>query len=100
MTSVAAFATAAGATFATTPLAIRVARRTRFLDHPVGYKGHHKATPYLGGVAVFLGFAIAALAFGGAASRFVVLFACAAGLLGLGTLDDRISVPPQWRGAR
>jgi UDP-GlcNAc:undecaprenyl-phosphate GlcNAc-1-phosphate transferase len=97
MTALAAFALAAAITFAVTPVAIRVARRTGFLDQPVGYKAHGAPTPYLGGVAVFAGFAVAALTFGGAAGRFAALFGCAAGLLALGTLDDLIAVPPRWR---
>ena len=42
---------AAGLALVTVPIAIRVALRTDFLDHPVGYKGHGRPTPYLGGVA-------------------------------------------------
>lgn len=97
MTSIAAFGVAAAITFLMTPVAIWVARRTEFLDNPVGYKAHRAPTPYLGGVAVFAGFAVAALAFGGAAGRFSALFGCAAALLAVGTLDDRIAVPPRWR---
>ena len=37
---------------AVTPHAARVAVRTRFLDHPLGYKQHGRSTPYLGGSAV------------------------------------------------
>jgi UDP-GlcNAc:undecaprenyl-phosphate GlcNAc-1-phosphate transferase len=84
-------------TFAATPLAIALARRTGFLDHPVGYKAHREATPYLGGAAVFLGFIVASLMLGSGASRFLALVVCAAALLGLGTLDDRIGVRPIWR---
>ena len=46
---------------AATPLAIRIADRTGFHDLPVGYKGHAKPTPYLGGAAVFSGFLVGAL---------------------------------------
>src|SRR2546421_654640 len=92
-----AFILAAALTFAVTPMAIRVARRIGFLDHPVAYKAHWGPTPYLGGAAVFAGFAVAAIAFGDATGRFAALFGCAAGLLALGTLDDRIPVPPRWR---
>ena len=37
-----------------TPLAMRVARRIDFVDHPGGRKSHDKATPYGGGSAIFL----------------------------------------------
>jgi UDP-GlcNAc:undecaprenyl-phosphate GlcNAc-1-phosphate transferase len=97
VTAVAAFGLAAAITFAVTPPAIRVARRTGFLDHPVGYKSHRAPTPYLGGIAVFAGFSVAGLVFGGAAGRFATLFGVAVGLLALGTLDDRIPVLPRWR---
>ncbi len=50
---------AAAGSYLLTAVAIRVARRTGFVDHPKGYKGHLAATPYLGGAAV-LGAALAA----------------------------------------
>ncbi len=87
----------AAATFALTPVAIVVARRTGFLDHPKGYKKHGEATPYLGGCAVLGGFLLGMLALSGAAGRFSALLGCAAGLWLLGTLDDLIAVPPRWR---
>ncbi len=92
-----AFLLAAAVTFAAVPAAIALARRTEFYDHPAGYKEHASSTPYLGGLAVFAGFATGALAFGHAAGRFWVAFACAAGLVALGTLDDRVPMPPRWR---
>ena len=85
------------ATFALTPAAIRLARRTAFLDHPTRYKRHAAPTAYLGGVAVVGGFLSAALLFGGASSEFAPLAACSVGLLALGTLDDRIPIRPLYR---
>lgn len=38
-----------------TPLAIAVARRTGFYDHPAGYKRHLRSTSYLGGSALVAG---------------------------------------------
>lgn len=55
---------AVGASFAATPLAIAVASKTNFHDHPVGYKGHAAPTPYLGGLAVLCGFLVGALTIG------------------------------------
>jgi UDP-GlcNAc:undecaprenyl-phosphate/decaprenyl-phosphate GlcNAc-1-phosphate transferase len=97
MRAPAAFALAAALTFVLVPAAIALARRTAFYDHPVGYKGHGAPTPYLGGLAVFGGFAPAALIFGDAAGRYWVPLVCAAALLALGTLDDRRLVAPRWR---
>src|SRR5206468_6720642 len=94
---IAAWLLAAGVAFAATPLAIRVATRTGFLDHPVGYKAHRAPTPYLGGIAVFLGFVVAAVSLGNGSGRFAIVTACAAVMLALGTLDDRIPVRPRWR---
>lgn len=36
-----------------TPLAMQLARRFGFVDHPGGHKSHQKATPYGGGCAIF-----------------------------------------------
>ncbi|MBA2347918.1 MAG: undecaprenyl/decaprenyl-phosphate alpha-N-acetylglucosaminyl 1-phosphate transferase [Solirubrobacterales bacterium] len=93
----AAFATAALLTFALTPAAIRLAVRTGFLDRPLGYKGHARATPYLGGCALAAGIAIAALVFGAGTSTYAVLLACALGLWAMGTIDDRHNLSPQLR---
>jgi UDP-GlcNAc:undecaprenyl-phosphate GlcNAc-1-phosphate transferase len=91
------FLLAAAVTFAATPLAAAVARRTGFYDHPDGYKDHGRPTAYLGGAAVLLGVAVAAVLASGATPRFWPLLAGAAGLLALGTLDDRVGVMPRWR---
>lgn len=81
---------------AATPLAIAVAVRTDFLDHPREYRRHARATPFLGGSAVLLAFAVAAVAVGGV-SRFWVVLVCAVAMWALGTVDDRYAVPPKWR---
>ena len=72
---VGAFGTAFVLTALATPLARSLALRTGFLDHPVGFKGHRAATPYLGGVAVICGWLVAAVSFGGAFSDFAWLTA-------------------------
>jgi UDP-GlcNAc:undecaprenyl-phosphate GlcNAc-1-phosphate transferase len=92
-----AFVLAATVTFIAVVPVMALARRTNFYDHPAGYKQHGAATPYLGGLAVFAGFAVSGLAFGHVTGRFWVLFACAGALLMLGTLDDRFPVAPRWR---
>jgi UDP-GlcNAc:undecaprenyl-phosphate/decaprenyl-phosphate GlcNAc-1-phosphate transferase len=92
-----AFLLAATVTFIAVWPVMALARRTDFYDHPVGYKQHEAATPYLGGLAVFAGFAVSGLAFGHVTGRFWVLFACSGALLVLGTLDDRFAIAPPWR---
>jgi len=81
-------------TWAVTPLAIRLAHLTGFIDRPAGYKGHHAPTPYLGGSAIMVGILVAALSFGGAGGGRWVLVAGAIVLWVLGTADDRLNLSP------
>lgn len=89
-----AFAVALCATVLATPVAIWIARRTGFLDHPKGYKGHAAATPYLGGMALGAGIALAGITFGGAAMQYSPIALCAVALWLVGTVDDRIGLNP------
>lgn len=97
LTAGATFALASLVAWLATPVAISVARRTSFFDHPMGYKGHAGPTPYLGGAAVMLAFLVMALAVGAAGGKLGVLLPCAIGLWILGTIDDRVTVRPLWR---
>jgi UDP-GlcNAc:undecaprenyl-phosphate GlcNAc-1-phosphate transferase len=97
LTSAGSFAAAAVASVAATPVAIRIARRTDFLDRPRDYRQHGAPTPLLGGAAVLVAFLLAGLLVAGASGRLLVLLGCAAGLWLLGTIDDRVAVPPVWR---
>jgi UDP-GlcNAc:undecaprenyl-phosphate GlcNAc-1-phosphate transferase len=90
----AGFAVAFCGTVLALPLVIRLAQATDFLDRPQGYKGHARPTPYLGGLAVMVGFLAAALAFGGGTSTFTVILLCALALFVVGTVDDRIGMGP------
>lgn len=90
---------AACTTYACTPLAIRVAHRLSFFDSPVGYKGHQRPTPYLGGSAVLLGFSAGALALSPDPAKTGVVLACATVLWAVGTVDDRRNVSPALRVA-
>jgi UDP-GlcNAc:undecaprenyl-phosphate/decaprenyl-phosphate GlcNAc-1-phosphate transferase len=91
------FALAAAVAYVATPYAIALANRLQFYDRPVGYKGHLRPTPYLGGAAVMAGFAIAALAVDGDWQKTAPLL-LGAGLLWLiGTIDDRWTVSPALR---
>ena len=79
------------------PVAARVARRTGFLDQPVGYKKHGSPTPYLGGSAVVLAFIVVAVAFGDGVGRFLPIVLGALGLWAVGTIDDRVNLSPWLR---
>src|SRR5436305_1704565 len=91
------FVAAATVAFVATPVAIRMARRTVFLDQPRGYRRHDAPTPLLGGAAVLLAFLIAAVALGDVSGKLLVPVSCAVGLWLLGTVDDRVAVAPKWR---
>jgi UDP-GlcNAc:undecaprenyl-phosphate GlcNAc-1-phosphate transferase len=83
---------------AATPLAIRFATRTGFLDRPVGYKMHSAATPYLGGAAILAGFLAGAVAYGALGEGDLTpIFAGAAFLWLVGTIDDRRLLGPRLR---
>jgi UDP-GlcNAc:undecaprenyl-phosphate/decaprenyl-phosphate GlcNAc-1-phosphate transferase len=92
-----AFVVSLTAAWLLTPVARRLAVRTAFYDHPVGYKAHAAPTPYLGGTAVLAGFCLAAVLFGEGVSRFGPILVCAVGLSVLGMLDDRFAVRPAHR---
>jgi len=79
------------------PVAARVARRTGFLDQPVGYKKHGHPTPYLGGSAVMLAFVVVAVAFGAGFGRFLPVVLGAVALWVVGTIDDRVNLSPLLR---
>ncbi|HSB54051.1 MAG TPA: MraY family glycosyltransferase [Gemmatimonadales bacterium] len=81
--------TALAVTMLATPLARRLAVRTAFFDHPVGYKEHSQPTPYLGGAAVMAG-VMAGTVIGGAAEDYKRLLVAALVLFAIGTLDDRL----------
>jgi len=81
-----------------TPLAIRLARRTGFLDQPVGYKKHAAPTPYLGGAVILAGFLAGAAVHGAIGdSELTPLFVGGAFLWLVGTIDDRFLLGPVHR---
>ena len=89
----AAFAIAALATYLATPLAIAVAVRTQFFDLPIGYKGHRRPTPYLGGSAIMVGILLAVLLVRGHATTHWVIILGAVVIWAMGTADDRLNLP-------
>jgi UDP-GlcNAc:undecaprenyl-phosphate GlcNAc-1-phosphate transferase len=74
-----------------TPIARRIAVRTEFFDHPVGFKRHSRPTPYLGGTAVIAGVLAGTLIFG-AAEAYTRLLVAALVICAIGTLDDRVQL--------
>ena len=94
LSAVAAFAIASVAAYLATPLAIRVALRTKFFDHPAGYKGHKQPTPYLGGAALVLAFLAGAVAMGGNVRHFAPILIGAVALAVVGTIYDRSFIAP------
>jgi UDP-GlcNAc:undecaprenyl-phosphate GlcNAc-1-phosphate transferase len=93
LTLILAFGAAAGLVQISVPLGIRLAVATGFLDHPVGYKRHGRATPYLGGLGVMAAALPVAVVVGGG-SDVLVIVACAAGLCLVGIVDDRVHLGP------
>jgi UDP-GlcNAc:undecaprenyl-phosphate/decaprenyl-phosphate GlcNAc-1-phosphate transferase len=89
-----AFGLAAGLALLTVPIAIRIAVRTNFFDHPVGYKGHGRPTPYLGGAAVMAAFLPAAFLTADGLVDFGAIVVCAVAFCAIGTVDDRIGLGP------
>jgi UDP-GlcNAc:undecaprenyl-phosphate/decaprenyl-phosphate GlcNAc-1-phosphate transferase len=87
---------AGAAAFVATPLAIRVARRFDFYDHPREYRRHAAPTPLLGGAAVIGAYLVAAVAVG-ASGKLLVLVVGAVALWAVGTIDDLVAVAPIWR---
>ena len=92
-----AFLLAAALTAATVPTAIATARRTGFLDAPVGYKAHRQPTPYLGGAAVIVATGLAILLVGDGIGHYWPLLLGTLGLGLVGTVDDRVNLSPWLR---
>ncbi len=91
------FAAGGAAALGGTPLAIRLARRTGFFDHPRGYRSHGVSTPLLGGTAVLGALVLAAVVTGSLTPKLAILVTLASILWLLGTVDDRHPVAPIWR---
>jgi UDP-GlcNAc:undecaprenyl-phosphate GlcNAc-1-phosphate transferase len=71
----------------------RIALRIGLADHPGGRKQHEGTVPVTGGVAMYLGFSVAALAMGIVSGQTLALV-CALGLLVAGgVLDDMHDLP-------
>lgn len=77
------------------PYMVSIARRYRIVDHPDGkLKTHDQATPYLGGVAVYLGFMSGMALFFPVANHVAFAIIGATLLLFVGLIDDLLVLTP------
>ena len=82
-------------TFYLVPVCIKIARRLQFLDEPDGtVKVHKQATPYMGGVAVYVGFLTAFCITIPFESTMLLFFAGSTLLLFVGLIDDLVVLRP------
>jgi len=79
--------------FGLTPVIIRMAHATGVLDMPASRKVHATPTPLLGGVAIYLAFALAILANSILDREVVAILVGASLLVAVGILDDILEVP-------
>ena len=98
----AVFMVALSAALVATPLAQRTALRLDIVDRPGGRKAHHAPVPYLGGLAIYVGFmlflvAVVVLNRTDPRTPLVQALAILAGatlMVVLGLVDDRFSLRP------
>jgi len=88
-----AFLVAFGITVVMTPLMRWLALRSGIVDKPAQRKLHQSPVPYLGGIAIFAGFVIAALLVVPGSRPLNGLLLGAACILILGLLDDIMDIP-------
>lgn len=82
-------------TFYLVPICAKIAYSFNILDTPDGrIKKHHKPVPYLGGIAVFLGFIISLAFVLPLENKISVFLLGATILLFLGLIDDLIMIKP------
>jgi len=90
-----------GITVLATPLTIVFARKAGLIDDPATHKHpgiiHSKPTPRGGGVAIFVGIAIASLLFLPASKLLIMILAGALLAVIIGVLDDKYDLSPYSR---
>ncbi len=91
--AVAAFLVCTTLLFVLRPVAVAVG----LLDRPGGHKRHRGEIPVVGGIAIFAGVAVAALAAQGLDHHAVMLLVTGFMLVGLGVVDDRFDLPASVR---
>jgi UDP-GlcNAc:undecaprenyl-phosphate/decaprenyl-phosphate GlcNAc-1-phosphate transferase len=90
------FGLALALSLALTPLVRKLALRTGFVDHPVARSMHTEPKPYLGGLAIFVAFAVAVAVGGGMKDpRVAGILVGGALIVLLGVVDDRIRLSPK-----
>jgi UDP-GlcNAc:undecaprenyl-phosphate/decaprenyl-phosphate GlcNAc-1-phosphate transferase len=77
-----------------TPLMRRLAIKLGIIDLPVGLKIHKRATPLMGGVAVYIAFSLSAAAALPVDKAVLGLLAGGACAVIVGVLDEKLTLPP------
>lgn len=95
--ALAAFAVALAATALLTPLTMRLARRVGALDRARGRGLAPGGTPLLGGLAIFAGGTVAAVAFLPGSEELHGILAAAALITAVGAVDDRFELTAAWK---
>ncbi len=99
------FVIALGGALSITPLVRRLALHLDIVDIPGGRKAHRAPMPYLGGLAIYVGFMVFLLAIvikshtdqtdiGTPLLQAIAIVAGATLMVGLGLVDDRRALPP------
>ncbi len=83
-----------GAALVLTPMARWVALRTGDLDLPIGPKIHQHATPLMGGVAIYLAFAVTITALVPISAPVIGLLLGGLTAIAVGLLDEFLNLPP------
>jgi len=79
-----------------TPLARRLALRTGIVAKVVSRSVHTEPKPFLGGLAMYLAFAVAVVAGGGASDTGVLgILLCGGLIMLLGIIDDKVALSPK-----
>jgi UDP-GlcNAc:undecaprenyl-phosphate GlcNAc-1-phosphate transferase len=89
-----AFLVATAVAAALTPLTMRLAVRVGAVDQPRERGLSSRATPLLGGLAIFAGALLAGLVFLPGTAKWHGVFVAAAAIVVVGALDDRFDLPP------
>jgi len=92
MNIVYSFLLAFGTSLLLTPAMRWLALRVGIMDRPGIRKVHRKPVPYLGGVAIFIGFALASLSLS-SDPQVIAIVVGAACVVVLGVIDDAIAMP-------
>jgi UDP-GlcNAc:undecaprenyl-phosphate GlcNAc-1-phosphate transferase len=77
-----------------TPLVRKLALKANIIDKPTSRKLHAKPIPNLGGIAIFIGFAIASVCYKPMHETGWVIFLGASLIISLGMLDDIFTLKP------